>query len=186
MDELQLVDRDDHETGSGEKELCHRIPTTLHRAFSIFIFNRKGQMLIHRRASGKTTWPGFWSNACCSHPRKGESLADATRRRLHEELGFICPLTHLFAFTYKADYDEQYGENEIDHVFVGTYDGPVKPDKREVAEWKFIPISDLTHDIKVNPERYTPWFKEALPRVLQGTGHGEMKDDSAGSHPKAP
>lgn len=185
MEELQLVDENDQEIGSAEKELCHRTPTTLHRAFSVFIFDKKGRMLIHRRAEGKKTWPGFWSNACCSHPRKGESLAEATRRRLQEELGITSPpLTHLFSFAYKVDYDEHYGENEVDHVFVGVYDGVIIPDKEEIADWRFVTISDLLHDIKVNSGQYTPWFKEALPRVLQKTGIGNGHYSAAPSDPK--
>lgn len=183
MDELQLVDPDDHDIGFAEKELCHHIPTTLHRAFSIFIFNKQGQILIHKRADGKKTWPRFWSNACCSHPRKGESLEEATTRRLHEELGFTCPLIHAFTFAYKADYDDHYGENEIDHVFIGIHDGAVKPDEEEIADWKFVPISELLHDIKANPEQYTPWFKVALPGVLQKVSQGDTKANATMSGP---
>jgi isopentenyl-diphosphate Delta-isomerase len=169
-DVLILVDERDEPAGYEEKEVCHIIPTKLHRAFSIFILNGKGEMLIHRRALSKKTWPGFWTNACCSHPRKGESLEAATQRRLQEEMGFTCPLTHLFAFRYKADYDATYGENEVDHVFVGAYSGEVNPDGEEIAECKFVPIAALLRDVGEHPEKFTPWFKEALPRVVRILG----------------
>ena len=167
MDQLIIIDENDNEIGYGEKDECHLIPAKLHRAFSIFIFNSKGEMLIHKRSSLKKTWPGYRTNACCSHPRKGESLEDATARRLQEELGFTCPLERLFSFYYKADYDSTYGEHEIDHVFIGTYDGDIKPDRNEVEMHTFITIDALLDDIKRSPHTYTPWFKQALPTVLE-------------------
>lgn len=163
---LILVDKNDKEIGYEEKEDCHFIPAKLHRAFSLFIFNKSGQILIQKRGNLKKTWPGFWTNACCSHPEKDESLEEATKRRLREELGFTCGLKHLFSFHYKAHYDKKYGENEIDHVFLGTYDGKVKPNKDEIEDWKFITIEKLREDIKNHPETYTPWFKKALPKVI--------------------
>ena len=162
-----LVDSDDNEVGYEAKERCHIWPAKLHRAFSIFIMNGKGEMLVHRRALGKKTWPGFWTNACCSHPRKGEATDAAAARRLKEELGFVCPLKHLFTFEYSARYDDKWGENEVDHVFLGHYDGPVRPDADEIAEWKFVPIKELREDVAARPGLYTPWFKIALERVLE-------------------
>jgi len=167
MDRLIIVDENDKEIGYGEKDECHLIPAKLHRAFSIFIFNSKGEMLIHKRSGSKKTWPGYWTNACCSHPRKGESLEEATTRRLREELGFTCPLKFLFSFYYKADYDSTYGEHEIDHVFMGTYDGDVTPDRNEVEELMFVPTYVLREDVQRAPQKYTPWFKQALPAVLE-------------------
>lgn len=161
-----LVDKNDKEIGFEEKDKCHINPAKLHRAFSIFIFNKKGEMLLHKRSSKKKTWPGFWANACCSHPRKGEILGDATKRRLKEELGFTCKLTEIFKFQYDAKYDEKYGENEVDHVFIGFYNGEVKPNKNEVDDWKFIAVSDLLRDVKSHPDKYTPWMKIALPKVI--------------------
>jgi isopentenyl-diphosphate Delta-isomerase len=166
MDMLILVDEANRETGSEEKEKCHLIPTRLHRAFSIFIVNSRKEMLVHRRSGSKKTWPGYWTNACCSHPRKGESLEVATQRRLGEELGFSCPVEHLFSFHYEACYDGAYGENEIDHVSLGIYDGPVTPDMDEIAEWKFVAPESLAAHVAAEPDKYTPWFKAALPRVL--------------------
>jgi isopentenyl-diphosphate delta-isomerase len=166
MDTLILVDAEDNITGYDEKEDCHIIPAKLHRAFSIFIINSKDEMLIHKRSSLKYTWPGFWTNACCSHPRKGENLEDAAQRRLLEEMGFTCLLKYLFKFRYQSNYDNKYGENEVDNVFIGFYDGPLKPDKNEIEEWKFISIDALLEDVEIHPANYTPWFMKALPEVI--------------------
>jgi len=178
MDELILVDSEDNEIGCAEKESCHIIPTKLHRAFSIFILNYENEMLIHKRSGLKNTWPGFWTNACCSHPRKGESIEDAAKRRLMEELGFACPVDYIFKFQYKADYDERYGENEIDHVFMGIYGGPIKPDKDEIDEWRFLPIEALIRDVEKQPHLYTPWFINALPEVINHIRKTEEYDGS--------
>ncbi len=166
MDMLILVDINDKPIGYEEKEKCHLIPMKLHRAFSVFIFNSKGQMLVQKRSAEKKTWPGFWANACCSHPRKGEELEAAAKRRLKEELGIACRLNRLFAFEYKADYDKKWGEHELDHVFVGRHDGPFLINKNEVAEWKFADIRWLRTDMKKNPDKYTPWFKIAFEKVV--------------------
>ncbi|GEM_PF-181473 len=167
MEMLILVDNDDRAIDCREKESCHLIPVPLHRAFSIFIVNTGRQMLIHRRQVTKTTWPGFWTNACCSHPRKGEDLKEATTRRLREELGIACDVKPLFRFRYEADYDEKYGEHEIDHVFLGTYDGDVRQNDDEIQEHKFVPIDELMEDVKNHGEKYTPWFKQSLPGVVK-------------------
>ncbi len=165
MEQIILVDSNDNEIGCKEKEKCHR-PPILHRAFSVLIFNGKGQMLIHKRSAKKKTWPGFWTNACCSHPRKGEDTKKAAERRLNEELGFSCDLKFLFKFEYKAMYDNEWGEHELDYVFEGDYDGPVKPDEDEVEEIKFVNVGELKKDIKTHPEKYTPWFRIALERAM--------------------
>jgi isopentenyl-diphosphate Delta-isomerase len=167
MEMLILVDKDDKEINYKEKESCHLIPAALHRAFSIFIVNTESRILIHKRQSTKKTWPGFWTNACCSHPRQGEDLKEATKRRLQEELGIACDVKPLFTFHYKADYDEKYGEHEIDHVFLGVYDGVVRPNNDEIQEHKFVPIDELVEDVRKHPDKYTPWFKQCLPGVLK-------------------
>ncbi|MGD9578873.1 MAG: isopentenyl-diphosphate Delta-isomerase [Syntrophorhabdus sp.] len=167
IDEIILVDQRDNDIGSEEKDACHRIPTKLHRAFSIFIVNQHGNMLIQKRAATKKTWPGFWSNACCSHPKKGENISDSTQRRLSEELGFTCPLQHISSFHYKADYDKEFGENEIDHVFVGQFDGVIKSNKDEIEDWRFVSIEELSDDVHKHPQKFTPWFKKALPKVVK-------------------
>jgi isopentenyl-diphosphate delta-isomerase len=167
MEMLILVDNDDKEIHYKEKEACHLIPATLHRAFSIFIINTNDQMLIHKRQTTKKTWPGFWTNACCSHPRKNENLQEAAKRRLREELEIMCDVQPLFKFHYKADYDDKYGEHEIDHVFLGIYDGDVRPNKEEIREHKFVPIDELVEDVQKHAGGYTPWFKQGLPGVLK-------------------
>ncbi|MFH0832577.1 MAG: isopentenyl-diphosphate Delta-isomerase [Candidatus Aenigmatarchaeota archaeon] len=163
---LILVDKNDKEIGFEEKEKCHLNPAKLHRAFSIFIFNRKNEMLVHKRSTKKKTWPGFWTNACCSHPRKGETTDFAAKRRLKEELGFATELKQISKFQYDAKYDEKYGENEFDYVFAGFYDGKVNADKNEIDEWKYVNLDALLKDMRNAPEKYTPWFKIALPRVV--------------------
>jgi isopentenyl-diphosphate delta-isomerase len=163
---LILVDSEDRRIGSAAKADCHRRPLRLHRAFSVFLFDRDGRMLITKRSAKKDTWPGFWSNACCSHPHDEESTEEAARRRLREELGISAELGFLFTFEYRADYDATWGEHELDHVFVGQYDGPLDPDRDEVDEAKFIDVADLKQDVRDRPERYTPWFKISLDRVL--------------------
>ncbi|MCX6815908.1 MAG: isopentenyl-diphosphate Delta-isomerase [Candidatus Aenigmarchaeota archaeon] len=167
MEQVVLVDKKDKEIGYEEKYAVHRHPTRLHRAFSVFIFNAKNEMLITKRSSLKKTWPSFWSNTCCSHPRRGEEVKDAAQRRLKEELGIFVPLNYLFKFEYSADYDKEWGENEMDHVFAGKFSGKPKPDKGEIDEWKFVNVKDLLSDIKKNPNKYTPWFKMCINRVLE-------------------
>lgn len=163
---LILVDGEDRQVGSETKDECHRHPLRLHRAFSVFLFDRAGRMLISKRSTKKNTWPGFWSNACCSHPREGESTEEAARRRLEEELGIRTEVRFLFKFEYRADYDETWGEHEVDHVFVGQYEGPLALNRDEVEEAKFIAVEDLKRDVRDRPERYTPWFRISLERVL--------------------
>lgn len=172
MEQVILVDPMDNEVGFEEKFECHKMPVQLHRAFSVFIFNDKNQLLLTRRNVEKKTWPGFWSNACCSHPRKGEPVELAAKRRLEEELGFTCDLEFLFKFIYKADYDKTWGEHELDHVFVGRYAGPIHPNPSEIGDLKYVDLGQLKRDVKEHPEHYTPWFKIALPRVLE---HMEKK-----------
>ena len=167
MHEVILVDSEDNELGTAEKYPPHMYPMKLHRAFSVFVLNAEGQLLIHRRGKDKRTWPDFWTNTCCSHPRPNEPVEIAAARRLKEELGFECDLKFLFKFEYQAKYNEEYGEYELDHVFLGHYDGDVKPDPSEVAEFKFVDLSYLEKDMKENPEKYTPWFKISFPRVLE-------------------
>ena len=121
---LVLVDEHDHETGFLDKLAAHSGQGVLHRAFSLFVFNSQGELLLQQRAADKRLWPGFWSNTCCSHPRPGEETEAAAMRRLREELGFTTPLTKLFSFTYRSEYDNGLTEFEFDHVFVGRYDAP--------------------------------------------------------------
>lgn len=163
-----LVDEHDRPVGSAAKLDAHRQGGKLHRAFSIFIFNAAGQMLLQRRAAGKYHFGGLWTNACCSHPRQGQSLLDFARNRLRHEFGFDAPLQKLFAFVYRAE-DPVSGltEHEYDHVLVGQFDGQPRPNPAEIDEWKWIAPHDLARDVADHPHRYTPWFKTVLDRVLQ-------------------
>lgn len=161
-----LVDKNDNETGTMEKMEAHE-KALLHRAFSVFIFNSKKEMLIHRRALEKYHCGGMWTNACCSHPRPGEATADAAHRRIKEEMGFDTELKEITAFIYKAEFDNGLTEHEYDHFFVGFYEGEIKPNPEEVCEFKFISMSELLGDVKNNPDKYTPWFKLALPKIVE-------------------
>jgi isopentenyl-diphosphate delta-isomerase len=166
VNELILVDNLDNEIGYGSIEDCHSGGLKRHRAFSVFLFNDRGEMLITQRSAGKKTWPLFWSNACCSHPRRGETCESAARRRLVEELGISVDVQFLFKFEYDAQYDEIWGEHELDWVFDGSYSGQIQPNAEELMDWKFVPIAELLDQIRQNPERFTPWFLLSLERVL--------------------
>jgi isopentenyl-diphosphate Delta-isomerase len=165
--QIVLVDENDKVLGFKEKFATHRIPVPLHRAISIVIFNKnKSQMLITKRSAGKPTWPYFWTNAVCSHPYPNESYATAASRRLYEELGFKTPLKEAFKFIYKAEMDNGiWGEHELDHVFVGKYQGKICPNPDEVAGYEWIGIGELKRDLRQNSKKYTPWFKIILNKL---------------------
>ena len=162
-----LVDKNDKVIGTKEKMKCHEGEGVLHRAFSVYIFNPKGELLIQQRSKQKHLWPLHWSNSCCSHPRKGETYVDSSERRLEEELGFTCALRSVDQFQYRAKYKDVGSENEILTVLVGVYDGEVDPDPGEINKWKWISLEKLKDDIKKNPDLYTPWFKKGLERYLK-------------------
>jgi isopentenyl-diphosphate delta-isomerase len=165
-DYIVLVDSDDNSLGFIDKNTAHDGEGVLHRAFSIIIVNDEGEMLIQKRSGLKRLWPLYWTNACCSHPRKGENIDVAVHRRLMEELGFDTGLKHVFSFKYHARFKFNGSENEFDHVFLGTYNGEVKPNPEEVSEWKWISVNELLVDLKKNPDKYTPWFKIILQKVV--------------------
>ena len=165
MEEIILVDREGRQTGTGEKMEVHR-KGELHRAFSIFVFNSKGELLLQRRAGNKYHSGGLWANTCCSHPRAGEKLEDAVHRRLKEEMGFDCSLKELFSFIYRVDFGNGLTENEFDHVFFGRFDGKPDPDPEEVGDWKWIYLEELKNDGKESPGEYTYWLRAALGRVV--------------------
>jgi isopentenyl-diphosphate delta-isomerase len=164
-DKVILVDENDEEIGSEEKLEAHRTGK-LHRAFSIFAFNSKGEMLLHKRARTKYHSGGMWSNTCCSHPRVGELLEEAVHRRLVEEMGFNCDLKEAFHFIYKAEVGT-LTEHELDHVFVGKYDGEVTPDPNEIEDYEWVTIESLREDMRKYPEAYTEWFKIALEDAIK-------------------
>jgi isopentenyl-diphosphate Delta-isomerase len=166
MTDVILVDQQDRQIGTEEKMKAHENGGKLHRAFSVFVFNSEGKMLIQRRALTKYHCAGIWANTCCSHPFPGESLSDAAHRRLIEEMGFDCELREAFSFIYKANFENGLTEWEFDHVFVGRFDGEVKPDKEEVCEFEWVEPGQLKEDIEKNPKKYTEWFKISIGRVL--------------------
>ncbi|MBS7358930.1 MAG: isopentenyl-diphosphate Delta-isomerase [Bacteroidales bacterium] len=161
-----LVDELDNKVGLMEKMEAHINPT-LHRAFSIFIFNSKNEMLLQQRALSKYHTPGLWTNTCCSHPRDGESLHDATNRRLQEEMGMQCELKEAFSFIYKADVMQGLVEHEFDHVFIGTSDDLPIINKDEVESFRYDTIENIKADIERNPQNYTAWFKIAFDKLLE-------------------
>jgi isopentenyl-diphosphate delta-isomerase len=167
MDQLILVDSSDNEIGYETVTECHYENLKLHRAFSVFLFNDAGEMLITQRSSKKQTWPLFWSNACCSHPRKGQDTASAASARLITELGISgVPLELLFKFEYRAQYDDNWGEHELDWVFRGRCNAPGNVNQEETSDWQFIRIDDLKSQVVSNPGKFTPWFRLCLDRVL--------------------
>lgn len=156
---LIRVDEQDRILGYESKNVCHQGAGLLHRAFSIFIFNEQRQLLLQKRSAEKPLWPLYWSNSVCSHPREGESYETATARRLQEELGITTPLRFFFRFHYQAAFENVGSEHELCSVYVGKFQGAIRPNKHEIAEWKYIEPDELTRDLLACPEQYTPWFK---------------------------
>lgn len=157
-EKLILVNEGDEVTGYGEKMDVHR-KGLLHRAFSVFIVNAEGRLLLQKRASGKYHSAGLWTNACCSHPRQGEDTLAAAHRRLREELGFDCGLDFAYKFIYKAELDNGLTEHELDHVFTGRYNGRVHPDAAEVSAIKWMAPEEIRTSLAHTPEAYTVWFR---------------------------
>lgn len=164
-EELILVDDQDREIGHDNKADCHGGHGKLHRAFSLFVFNDNGELLLQQRSRGKRLWPGYWANSCCSHPRRGESMPQATARRLEEELGVRCDMTFLFKFQYQADYGDLGAEHELCSVYVGSTSAPVHANASEVEAWRFIAADDLDAEIDAHPERFTPWLQLEWQRL---------------------
>ncbi|MBD3647836.1 MAG: isopentenyl-diphosphate Delta-isomerase [Pseudomonadales bacterium] len=164
---LILVDENDVEIGQMSKRECHLGEGVLHRAFSIFIFNEVGDVLLQKRSSQKFLWPGFWSNACCSHPRAGESLDEAVHRRLEQELGIATHLNYLYKFIYKARFGDVGVEHELCSVWTGTAESDqVRSNRNEIEDWCFVTKAELETDLDRHPERYTPWMKMEWRRIL--------------------
>ncbi|MDX6269806.1 MAG: isopentenyl-diphosphate Delta-isomerase [Acidobacteriota bacterium] len=161
IEQVILVDEHDRELGASEKLAAHSAGR-LHRAFSIFVFNSEGQLLLQRRAKAKYHSGGLWSNTCCGHPRPDESTAAAARRRLREEMNFDCELRAAFEFVYRAEFANELIEHEYDHVFVGEFDGAFVADESEVEEWKWMTPGELRRDVRERPEEYTYWLRVAL------------------------
>ena len=165
MEKITLVDLNDNVIGYEEKLKVHQ-EALLHRAFSIFIFNSQGQLLIQQRNINKYHSGGLWANSCCSHQRENEKLNEAIHRRLKEEMGFDCDLKEIFTFSYKTFYNNGLTEYELDHVFIGFYDGAVNQNPEEAQAIKWINYAQLSDEVNSNPEKFAYWFKEALPKVI--------------------
>jgi isopentenyl-diphosphate delta-isomerase len=164
-DLLILVDENDNELGTLDKLAVHQ-RGVLHRAFSVFIFNSKGELLLQQRSDEKYHSPGLWSNTCCSHPVSGENLANAVSRRLKDEMDIQCAAAFAFHFIYKAEFSNGLTEHEYDHVFIGRCDDEPSPDPREVKAWKYMGLQKLQADILENPGDYSEWLKICLPEVI--------------------
>ncbi len=163
-EEVILVNEQDEQTGTIEKMEAHR-KALLHRAFSVFIFNGKGEMLLQQRALGKYHSPGLWTNTCCSHPRPGEQVEVAASRRLKEEMGIDTLLEKIFDFIYRTEFENGLTEYEFDHVYTGIYSGELTPNKQEVKDYCFRSMDDIEQDLLRRPEKYSAWFRIAFPRL---------------------
>ncbi len=165
QEEVILVDRDDREVGSAEKIKAHR-EGRLHRAFSIFVFNSEGKLLLQKRAEKKYHSGNLWTNTCCSHPRPQEPVEKAAHRRLQEEMGFDCELQHIFSCIYKVQFENDLFEHEYDYVFIGKFDGEAFPSPEEVDDWKWIDLEELREDVQENPDSYTYWLRICIDKVM--------------------
>lgn len=165
-DRVILVDESDREIGSAGKLEAHR-DGKLHRAFSIFVFNPIGQMLLQKRSMKKYHSDGLWSNTCCSHPRPGERIETEAGLKLQQEMGFQCELQWIFSFAYKIQFKNSLIENEIDHVFIGRFDGTPTPNPDEVDDWKWMDLEAVVNDVRLHPHTYSYWFTICLDQVLE-------------------
>jgi isopentenyl-diphosphate Delta-isomerase len=164
LQEVILVNEQDEPMGTMEKMEAHR-KGLLHRAFSIFIFNSKGELLLQQRALNKYHSGGLWTNSCCSHPQPGEKTLTAAQRRLQEEMSFTTHLEKIFDFVYRADFDNGLTEHEFDHVFAGEYEGPVEYNKDEVMDYCYKNLPDVRHSLKEHPQKFSKWFHLAFPAI---------------------
>jgi isopentenyl-diphosphate delta-isomerase len=167
-DPLILVDGADREVGSLSKALCHDGRGVLHRAFSLLIFNDCGELLLQQRAPSKRLWPLYWSNSCCSHPRYGETMEEATKRRLYEELGISCPLHFLFKFQYQAQFGAEGAENELCSVFIARCADEIRINHNEILGSRWVAPEALELEMQADTaENFTPWFKLEWARIWQ-------------------
>ncbi len=166
-EELILVDAADSEVGHLNKAACHDGEGILHRAFSVFLFNAAGELLLQQRAAGKRLWPEYWSNSCCSHPRKGESMDEATSRRMQQELGTSAPVEFIYKFSYQAQYDDSGAENELCWVYLGRVGESLRPNGNEIAAIRFVDRDTLNDELARNEAAFTPWFKLEWQRLQE-------------------
>ncbi len=164
--EVILVDQDDRPVGRQEKLAAHE-SGELHRAFSVFLFDSEGRWLLQRRHPDKYHSGGLWTNTCCSHPAPGEQTPAAASERLHMEMGIAAPLEVAFQFLYHAELDNQLIEHELDHVFVGRFEGAPFPNHLEVSDWRWVHTDALFAEMDAHPERFTYWFRAVAQRVHQ-------------------
>ena len=162
---LILVDDQDREIGYQSKTACHEGAGLLHRAFSVFLFNADGDLLLQQRSGAKPLWPLHWSNSCCSHPRRGESVEAAARRRVQEELGVGSDPAYLYKFIYQASFGDVGSEHEYCWVLAGRLSGEIEIDRDEIADWRYVRPDTLTAEIAANADAFTPWLKLEWPRV---------------------
>jgi isopentenyl-diphosphate delta-isomerase len=163
---LILVDEADREVGHLDKAQCHQGQGVLHRAFSLLIFNDAGELLLQQRSASKRLWPLYWSNSCCSHPRRAETMEVAIHRRLYEELGLRCPLQFLFKFQYQAQFDAAGAEQELCSVFVGRTSDPVRIEPSEIVAWRWISPESLQAELAGSEAgKFTPWFVMEWERI---------------------
>jgi isopentenyl-diphosphate delta-isomerase len=159
FESLILVDGTDRTIGHMSKAHCHRGRGILHRAFSLLVFNGRGELLLQQRAASKQLWPMFWSNSCCSHPRRAETMEAAIHRRLYEELGIRCQMQYLFKFQYQAQFDSTHAEHELCSVFMGRCPDPVRINRNEILASRWVSPQGLQAEMARNGvERFTPWF----------------------------
>lgn len=173
--EVVLVDKKNRKIGVEEKIKAHQ-EGRLHRAFSIFIFNSKGELLIQQRAVAKYHSGGLWSNTVCSHPRPNETYQQAVHRRLNEEMGFNCKLKKIFCFIYKNDFQNGLSENEYDCVFIGKFNGKPKPNTQEIMDYKWISVKELRQEIIKNENKYSIWLKLALEKIKSAQIEGKNNE----------
>ena len=158
-EQLILVDSSDCEVGHASKADAHNGDGTLHRAFSLFIFDDRGQLLLQQRAKNKRLWGGFWSNSCCSHPRRGEVIDEAVHRRLEQELGMRAELSYVYKFEYQAQFGDLGAEHELCHVYLGRAKSEVRANSSEIEDWRFVARQRVASMIADDPDAFTPWFK---------------------------
>ncbi len=173
-EQVVLVDEKDVEKGLMGKMEAHE-KGLLHRAFSIFVLNSDGDMMLQQRAVAKYHSGGLWTNTCCSHPRPNEKPELAAHRRLMEEMGFDCEVRKMFDFVYQSELDKGLTEHEFDHVFVGYYNGIPQINKEEVESWKWMSLDSISEDLKINPDNYTEWFKIVFERFATNIKSGMWK-----------
>lgn len=165
-EKVVLVNEKDQKVGLMPKMEAHE-KGLLHRAFSVFVFNDKEELLLQQRALDKYHSPGLWTNTCCSHQRDGESNIEAGRRRLQEEMGFECELQERFSFRYRADFDNGLTEHELDHVMTGAYNENPSINHEEVADFKWMKLEAVKKDMELHPELYTAWFKIIFKEYIE-------------------